>query len=324
MPIIQFEGTAFAAAEGESVLECLERHGVEVSSSCRSGVCQSCLMQCAEGDVPAVAAKGLKAALREQGYFLACACRPQTDLTVGRAGAAVQRTQARVHGVEWLNSTVVRLRLAPDAPIAYAAGQFANLVLPDGTLRSYSLASVPAIEAELEFHIAVLPNGRMSQWAGHTAAPGDPIEVQGPHGACCYVDGDAAQPLLLVGTGTGLAPLYGIARDAIHRGHTGPIHLFHGALHREGLYLVEPLRELARDAGNFHYHPCALNGDAQSGVHVGSIDAYVLDSFADLSGWRVFLCGHPDLVKLMQRKVFLAGASMGDIHADAFLPSATK
>jgi ferredoxin-NADP reductase len=40
-----------------------------------------------------------------------------------------------------------------------------------------------------------------------------------------------------------------------------------------------------------------------------------------LAGHQVYLCGHPDFVKAMQRKCFLAGASLPDIHADAFLPS---
>ena len=38
-----------------------------------------------------------------------------------------------------------------------------------------------------------------------------------------------------------------------------------------------------------------------------------------LAGHRVFLCGNPDLVNLLRKKVFLAGAAMKDIYSDAFV-----
>jgi NAD(P)H-flavin reductase len=148
--------------------------------------------------------------------------------------------------------------------------------------------------------------------------------MQGPHGNCFYVPGKADQPLLLVGTGTGLAPLYAIVRDALHHGHTGPIHLYQGSLRAEGLYCVDTLRELAATHENFHYTPCVLEGDAPEGVTVGSIDALVQQDLPKLSGFRAYLCGAPDLVKLMQRKVFLAGVSMQEIFSDPFVPAATK
>jgi NAD(P)H-flavin reductase len=51
-----------------------------------------------------------------------------------------------------------------------------------------------------------------------------------------------------------------------------------------------------------------------------AVDAALAD-FAQLSGWRVFLCGREDMVKAMQKKSFLAGASMQDIFADPFVDS---
>lgn len=104
--------------------------------------------------------------------------------------------------------------------------------------------------------------------------------------------GRPEQPLLLAGTGTGLAPLYGVARDALEAGHTGPVRLFHGALEVRGLYLVEALRALIRAECP---HPV---------------------------GWRAYLCGNPERVLSLKKKLFLAGLSLKDLHADAFLPSA--
>ena len=69
-------------AANESVLEGLERHGIAVANSCRSGVCQSCLMKATDGAIPVVAQKGLKDSLKARHYFLACVCHPAADMSV--------------------------------------------------------------------------------------------------------------------------------------------------------------------------------------------------------------------------------------------------
>jgi CDP-4-dehydro-6-deoxyglucose reductase len=325
MPFVRFETRSFEVAERETVLECLERHGVDVPSSCRSGVCQSCILQCVEGAVPSNSQKGLKAVLQQQGYFLSCSCQPVEDITVARAGSVTQSVTATVAEIARLSETILRVRLAPRGTFEYFPGQFANFVRPGGIVRSYSIASVPALEDTLEFHVAVMPNGSMSGWLANEAAICDTITITGPMGQCFYLKENVEQPMLLVGTGTGLAPLYGIVRDALLQDHSGPIHLFHGSLYRKGLYLVDELRALAGKHANFSYTPCVLNDDgAADDVTVGAIDALVLGMQPSYKGWRVYLCGHPDTVRLLQRKIFLGGAALNNIFADAFLPSAAK
>jgi len=319
---IRFEGRCFTLAPGETVLEGLERQGEGVPSSCRAGVCQSCVLRAVGGEVPAAAQHGLRETLRAQGYFLSCKCRPEGPLEVER-GNAVGRFRATVASVEALNARVARLRVECEPAPAYFAGQFMNLVHPSGQMRSYSVASVGALESWLEFHVGLIPGGVMSTWVHEEIALGDTLEIVGPQGNCFYVAQNPEQPLFLLGTGTGLAPLYGIARDALAQGHQGPIHLFHGSLRREGLYLVEALRAMAAEWPQFQYHPCVLEGDGADGIEVAAIDTLAFERIPDLKGWRVFLCGPPDLVKKMQRATFLKGASMQEIFADAFLPAAT-
>ena len=321
MPDLTFEGQTFTCNDNETVLECLERHGVEMASSCRSGVCQSCLMRSAEGALPESSQKGLKDTLRVQGYFLACQCSPKEALSVSRADSADRQVKATITRIETLSANVVGVWMTTDHPIQYRPGQFVNFVREGGLLRSYSVASVPALQDELEFHVALMPEGKMSGWLHSEAQAGDTLDLQGPLGSCFYVAGKPDQPLLLVGTGTGLAPLYGIARHALEEGHTAPIHLMHASLAVEGLYLVEELKRLDAAHPNFTYTPCALNGSGRTDVTYGNIMDIALEHHPELKGWRIYLCGHPDTVKTLQRKTFMAGASMSDILADAFLPS---
>jgi CDP-4-dehydro-6-deoxyglucose reductase, E3 len=320
MPTLHYESHGFAVAPGETVLDCLLRNGIAVSHSCKAGACQSCLIRCTKGDVPESAQPGLKDTLRAQGYFLACSLKPDADLTVAAPGNE-QRIEARISGLDRLNKTVMRVRLQTEQPVNYFAGQFVSVFREDGLARSYSLASLPA-ENALELHVRLIPNGVMSGWLHDQAQLDTTLWLQGPSGNCFYTPGSSEQPILLAGAGTGLAPLYGIARDALYQGHTAPVWLFHGALSPDGLYLTQELRQLERDFPNFHYVRSVLRDDDGSGAEVGELDKCILARFKSLTGWRGYVCGDPALVNLLRKKLFLAGMASKAIHADAFIPSA--
>jgi len=320
VPIIRYEGREYPYEEGETVLQALERHGVPLPSSCRAGACQTCLVRALEGMPPKEAQKGLKDTQIAQGYFLACIAKPKGDLTIALADARAE-WKAKILQRRMLNRDVLGLWLSRPDGFDYEAGQFINLK-HDGIVRSYSLASLPS-EATLELHIKRVPNGKMTGWLHDAVREGDWIEFTGPAGDSFYIPGRPEQPLLLAGVGTGLAPLYGIARAAIEAGHTAPIHLFHGALHRDALYYEDELRQLAQTHDNFHYHPCVLEGPAPEGGIVGDARTIPVEHLGgDLTGWRAYLCGDPPFVEALRRRVFLAGVGMKDIYTDPFTPAA--
>jgi NAD(P)H-flavin reductase/ferredoxin len=313
MPRVGFAGQSCDLQDGETVLDGLLRHGIAVPHACKAGSCGSCLLQAIPPQQPpAHAQAGLKPAWRARGYFLSCLCRPQHDLSVDTVGADA-RVPATITLIEPLTSSVLRVRLVTAAPFEYRAGQFIAVLRDDGLARSYSVASLPADQA-LELHVRLLPDGRMGQWLATAATVGTSVQIQGPSGDCFYLAGREDQPLLLAGTGTGLAPLVGIARDALAQGHRGPLHLFHGAVSRAGFYLQQPLSDLAAAHPNFHYTLTTLEDD-------GPIDNTVFGRHPSLAGWRAFVCGDPAIVRSLKKKMFLAGAALNDIHADAFLSS---
>lgn len=320
-PFIHHEGSAYPALPGESVLDTLLRHGVKVPYSCKAGICGSCTMRAAAGTRLSPGAQdGLKETLQQQGYFHACRHFPAQDIEVIGADAELE-VAAQITSLDLLSPSVLRVHLRCDAPFEYQAGQFVTLIRPDGLARSYSLASLPH-EEELELHVRLLPGGRMSGWLRDSAKPGERVKLRGPSGACFYVAGQPHQPLVLAGTGTGLAPLYGILRDALRSGHAGEIRLFHGARDEAGLYLRAELEALAAGHELFHYTPCVLEGDAGCSVPVGQIDQVILSRTPELKQSRGFLCGDAPLVQSLKKKLFLAGMSLKAIHADSFLPAA--
>jgi NAD(P)H-flavin reductase len=284
-----------------------------VSYACKSGNCGSCLLRAVEGQVPPRAQAGLKETWKIRGYFLPCVCLPEGDLHAAPVDADA-RVGATITSLEGLAPDVIRVGLVPETPLDFRPGQYVTVLRGDGLARSYSIASLPG-EGEIELHVRRVPQGKMSCWLHDAAQAGDRVSVQGPTGECFYVPGREDQPLLLAGAGTGLAPLYGILRDALRHGHRGPIHLVHGAIRAAGLYLHHDLERMAAHHDNFSYLPSVLE-------QTGPIDRMIAEHFPELDGWRAYICGDPAIVQTLRKKLFLAGIAMRDIHADAFLPSA--
>lgn len=322
MAYVDCEGRRVELLPGQTVLDALQDAGISVSSSCRVGACQACLVQATRGAPPPTAQLGLKESLRLDGYFLACQARPESDLEVSLSGAHALELAARVANVERLAADVLRVWVQTEQPLAFRAGQYITLSRSDGLARAYSIASRPSPTADLlELHVRVLTGGRMSGWLAAPEALGAPVRVRGALGDCFYVPGHLEQPLTLIGTGTGLAPLWGVLQDALAAGHRGPIELWHGARDRSGLYLQAPLAELARTHPQLRYRPCVLEGIAGPELEVGQLDSLVLEQVPSFTGRRVYLCGDPTLVQRLKRQVFLRGAALREIHADAFVGS---
>ena len=322
MPKITFGGQTYECGENKTVLECLTAQGVPVPSACHAGICQSCMMRAVKGRVPAAAQSGLKPTLAARNYFLACICHPKEDIDVAYSDEVLQKYPADVLSITRLNSEIVCVQLRPSQPMEYKPGQFIRLYKDDKTSRFYSLASVPDRDnCNVQIHVRKMPHGTVSGWVHDRLRAGDMVKISESAGECFYVPGHPEQGLLLIGTGCGLAPLYGIIQDALAHGHRGPIHLYHGSLNVGGLYLIEELKALAQTFPNFKYVPCVSGAEVPPGFAAGTVLEVALAEHADLSGWRIFLCGNPEMVSNAKRETFLIGASVSDIYADPFLPT---
>jgi CDP-4-dehydro-6-deoxyglucose reductase, E3 len=323
--LLTYEGRGYELRPGESVLEGMARHGIGLPSACRAGLCQACVVRAVAGDPGPDARRGLKETWLASGYFLACLARPSADLTVAQAGADTQMA-ATLAGVSRLGSGqpgagVLRVIVRPERPLDFRAGQHVTLTAR-GVTRIYSIASLPAQARRdgIEFHVREFPGGAMSGWLA-AAAPGSAMTIGCPAGDCFCTPGLERAPLLLAGTGTGIAPLIAIARSALAEGHTGPITIIHGSADPGGLYLGTG-------------RPAALAGAAGASVTWRTTVLSRGEDIADAAlqeaarlrelpgALRAFLCGGPGSVRRMRRALFLAGTPLRDIFADLFTAAA--
>ncbi len=323
MTKLRYNDQAYNLDRDENLLDCLLRHGVDIPYSCKSGTCQSCLVQAEKGSIPEKAQVGLKSTLKQLNMFLACQCHPVEDMVLRGADDAGVNVVASIEEMTFLAEDVVRVILMPSSPLRARPGQYVTLVNPDLISRSYSVANDPSYAGIVELQIRLLQNGKMSEWLKSDAQLGMNVILRGPAGDCFYPEGlDQECPIILAGTGTGLAPLYGILQDALRQGHRGAITLVHGASEANGLYLTDELRKLESENHDFTYTPVVVQGEQSGGLVVGDIKEVVLSSLPeDTSNVHVFLCGAPETVNTLKTQAFLAGVPSKQIFSDPFILS---
>lgn len=314
-----FNGTPIPFEDGDSVLDALLGSGVKVEHGCKAGACQSCVLRSCDA-APADGQIGLDESLIEQGAFLSCQVKARAIVSAEwlRDGQA-QSLEGHLVDSRWASADVL---IATFLVPGWRAdpGRFVRVHHPSGVWRPYSIATPAWEESDLiKIHVRILPGGAMSQLLAN-AQQSDMYQFEGPLGQCKYRADSPNQPILLIGSGTGLAPLYGIATDALIKGHTGPIRLYLGGATSGHLYFRRELELLSERYANFSAIFCADEVSVQSD-RLGSPLLAALSEHPKLDGYRVYLCGHPALVKAGQRKCYLGGASLRDIAADAFLDS---
>lgn len=317
MPTLHYNDQTFLAEESETVLDCLIRNNQKISHSCHSGICQSCVMK-SDSPVDSIAQKGLGQSKKDAGLFLACQQKINKDLKITKSDDITVVLDAKIISQERLTSSVVKINIKPSTHFPFYAGQFINLIREDSVTRSYSIASQSNSEI-LELHIRKVPEGILSNWLYDEDLKEASIKISAPLGECYFQENMFQDELLLLGVGTGLAPLYGIIQDALAKGFKEKIALYHGALFLEGLYLVEMLKNLEEKYENFHYHPTFLKGEPREGFIQGDLIETIKTLDINKLNTTVMVCGDPEMVKKIKQTIFIKGVPSKKILSDPFL-----
>lgn len=316
---------AFEASEGESLLDAADRAGVHLPHDCRFGTCGTCRVRLASGTVgyrefPA----GLSPEEAEAGFALACQAHALSDLTLQPERLLApcsppRRLRATVGALQPLGDGVthLRLELPPEAhDLVYRPGQYVNLFMEDGSPRSFSMASRPDGRG-VDLHLRRIPEGRFTHHRVSALRAGDTLEVELPLGTFCHHPEDY-RPLLLLATGTGLAPLKSILESLMDTDDCPPVALYWGARSQADLYLHHEVAAWAERFEDFTYVPVLSRADASWQGRRGHVHKAALEDFADLSEHAIYLCGSPAMVEQGRREFLARGASIDHLYADSF------
>lgn len=329
---IQPSGHRFTANEGETVLEAALRQGVRIAYGCRNGACGTCKGRLLEGTVEygAYREQALSEAEQRAGYALLCCARPRSDLALRcREVSAVSELRirtlpARVQKMRRLAPDVMQLllKLPAGERLQYLAGQYLDLMLKDGTRRSFSLANSPHDDALLELHLRDY-GGPFSRHVFDRLKERDILRCEGPFGTF-FLREQSEKPVILLAGGTGFAPIKAIVEYALHAGVRRPMTLYWGARTRAGLYLHELAQRWQREGG-IRYVPVLSEAPPQEcwRGRTGLVHRAVMEDFPDLSGHQVYACGTPAMVEAAHRDFTgCCGLPETEFYSDAFTPYA--
>jgi len=100
--------------------------------------------------------------------------------------------------------TIATVRLKPDVPFPFQAGQFVMMTVPGVGEAPFTPSSSPSVRERLE--VTVMRAGRVTARI-HRLAPGDIVGIRGPYGKPYPLERFRDAHIFLVGGGVGLAPL---------------------------------------------------------------------------------------------------------------------
>jgi CDP-4-dehydro-6-deoxyglucose reductase len=334
-------GRHFTMQRDDTVLSAAIQAGIGLPYGCKDGACGSCKCKVLEGRVihGAHQEKALSAAEEAAGYMLTCCATPQSDLVleckqvVGVGDFPVLKMPTRVTRLERLASDVMvlRLQLPATSPFGFRAGQYIEFILKDGQRRSYSMANAPHAVKEagvdgLELHIRHMPGGVFTDHVFGQMKEKEILRMEGPFGTF-FLREDSDRPIVLLGSGTGLAPLKAIIEDMRHKGITRPTVLYWGCRSRADLYLHDWAQAQAAELPWLRYVPVLSEPKVEDHWQgrTGLVHQAVLADLPDLSGHEVYACGAPIMVQ-SARQDFVAKAGLPEefFYADAFTSAADK
>jgi len=335
--VLQPSGHTFDVADDQYVLTAGLEAGWNLPYSCRVGMCRSCRAKLVHGDLelsdylPHV----LTPEMQAQKLVLLCRAKAKSDLVVEVRELSLQAIRpkivpCRVKRVERVTPdiAIVDLRLPQNENMRYAAGQYVDVLLPGGERRAYSIATCPRPEGviDLQLHIRHTPGGLFTDQVFATLKERDLLKFEGPRGTF-YLREETKKPIVLLASGTGLAPIKSIIEYVIARKIARPMALYWGCRTRADLYLNELAQKWQREVADFRYVPVlsdATLADAWAG-RTGFVHRAVIEDLPDLSGHEVYASGNPAMVDAARLDcIAKSGLPEDAFFADAFVTEADR
>lgn len=336
---VQPSGRVFAIDRDEAILNAAIRQGIGLPYGCKDGACGSCKSRLLEGRVihGAHQTKALNADEEAAGWILTCQATPQCDVVVeartvpGAGEFQIRKMPTRVTNITRpaRDVAILKMQLPANDKLQYHAGQYVEVILRDGARRSYSMANAPHTQGDqpgIELHVRHLPGGKFTDHVFGAMKEKEILRMEGPFGSF-FLRETSAKPMILLASGTGLAPIKAIVEHMQFKRIQRPAVLYWGCRRKADLYLHEWALEAAASLPNLHYVPVLSEPDPADGWsgRTGLVHEAVLHDQPDLMHHQVYACGAPVMVDAAQRDFVARGGLPDDeFYADAFTSEADK
>ena len=332
---IEPHGRTLKVAAGEPVLQAALAAGLNLPHSCKSGHCSSCRARLVAGEIhyPHGRPPGITEEEALEGQVLLCQARPRGDLVVEArlianvADVEIKTLPCRIARLTPLAPDVleVMLQLPAVERLRFHPGQYLDVLLEGGRRRSFSIACPPHDAGLLELHVRRVPGGGFTQRLFGAAEGGEPalvpgslLRIEGPMGQFGYRPGSS--PILMVGGGTGFAPLKSMLRHVLETGIRRDIHFYWGARQAADVYEEERVLGWTRSHPQLKFTAVLSEAARTEAAHqrTGWVHEAVLADHSNLSHFEVYAAVPPAMIEALRASFPRHGLPAERLYFDSF------
>jgi CDP-4-dehydro-6-deoxyglucose reductase, E3 len=322
-------GNTFKAAADETILEAALRQGIGLPYGCRNGACGSCKGKLVSGefDYGVYQERTLRPEEKAAGKALFCVGKACSDLTLeikeigGTGDIQIRTLPCRVEKVEKPapDVAILSLKLPAQERLQFLAGQYLDILLKDGTRRSYSMANAPHEDGYIQIHVRHIPGGQFSDHVFNDMRDRAILRFEGPHGSF-FLREDSDKPIIFMAGGTGFAPIKAVIEHAFFTHIDREMVLYWGCRSLTDLYMAQLPLQWAKEHPNFSFIPVLSDAKREDNWQgrTGLVHQAILDDFDQLSGYQVYACGAPIMIESGQKAFAERGLPDDEFFADSF------
>lgn len=320
-------GSRFHCDPSTTILDNAITNKIALEHSCKNGQCGVCEAKVLSGETRVLRPEiALSAEKLEQGFVLSCCRTATSDIEIDAedlpelTDIRTKTYPARIDSIEQLTQSIVKvvLRTPPNDKIHFLAGQYISVIGPNGLRRSYSIANAPRADGKIELHIKKVDGGAFSAYWFEQAKVNDLLRFEGPLGTF-FVRKPLPQKLILLATGTGLAPIKALIENmtALPATDLPEVHIYWGSRHAEDVYM-----DLATlSTPNSQMHVLLSQPEAGFTGRKGYVQDAVLADFKQFDDCAVYACGSIKMIESAKEALLKSGLTSNKFHSDAFVSS---
>jgi len=320
------KATGFNVAPDEVFLDAAKKQGFRLLRGCKNGVCEVCETTLLSGEVVYRTSAGFQTATPGKTFlFCTASAKGPAEILLHRVlapGEFIVKTMGcQIESIELLDNTDV-YRAVLQTPAGnlpdYAAGQYLEVILPNGERNAFSIANRPD-GRRLELHIQHLPDRDNSRLLLQALQEGASIQVELPKGECTLKQ-TGTDKAFFVAAGTGFTQMKALLEEAFEQGSDQQLYLYWGARRPQDLYMAELPEKWQREYENFHFVPVVgdLLPDQEWDGHVGMLHDAMIQDHGKFDDATVYASGSPNMVYSVTDTLIQYGLSDKCVFSDVF------
>ncbi|KAB7727110.1 2Fe-2S iron-sulfur cluster binding domain-containing protein [Rudanella paleaurantiibacter] len=220
--------------------------------------------------------------------------------------------------------------------VRYQPGQFLTFLLNinnQKVRRSYSMSSSPHVDVSLAVTIKRLPGGLVSNYLCDRIRKDDVLETLEPMGTFVpQLDSTNRRTVVLIGAGSGITPLFSMAKSILHSEPHSRVWLIYGNRNQESIIFKAHLDAMEQAYGSARFHTTHVLSQPTYGYTgtEGRLNSHTIIKLleelpqSERDNAHVYLCGPDGMMDEARKALSLVGIPTDRVHKESYATATTE